>query len=319
MSWSQGNASDVFSLGYDFANSASYQGLLLDTGIEPNLEAETANELNAPASVSDFSLSLADAYTLNYNFGETPGTSDGSINNKNAIGNGSGAYADADADADANADVDGGSLSSLPRQRRYSKNNRQTPPSSCSGSPNANESSSSRSNSVSVGRNCKRVSDSRLSARGLAEVLNLSSPAEALYREKFILDIFEKELQYPLGYKTWVRGTTKEYRSRILYQLHQRVKTRYPEYDEKVLETIIRRATYYMMQSRLRRERRARAKENKGKHTQNSAKERSASLNDQEFDMDNFQFSSNGNSVLNAGSNSDSTSNSFVTGNAFLM
>lgn len=106
----------------------------------------------------------------------------------------------------------------------------------------------------------RRVSDSRLSAQGLAEVLNLESPDEALKRERFILDIFETELHYPLGYKTWVRDTSKPYRAKLIEQLHDRVRGTYPEYDKGVLETIIRRATYYMMQSRLRRERRAKAK-----------------------------------------------------------
>ncbi|QLQ79767.1 hypothetical protein HG537_0C04160 [Torulaspora globosa] len=106
----------------------------------------------------------------------------------------------------------------------------------------------------------KKVSDSRLSAQGLAKVLKLDSPEEALKRERYILDIFEHELHYPLGYKTWVRDTFKDYRVKLIDQLHERVKHKYPEYDHAVLETIIRRATYYMMQSRLRRERRARAK-----------------------------------------------------------
>lgn len=106
----------------------------------------------------------------------------------------------------------------------------------------------------------KKVSDSRLSAQGLAQVLRLDSPVEALKRERYILDIFENELHYPLGYKTWVRDTKKEYRTKLIDELHDRVKEKYPEYDHHVLETIIRRATYYMMQSRLRRERRAKAK-----------------------------------------------------------
>ncbi|SCU84562.1 LADA_0D02410g1_1 [Lachancea dasiensis] len=114
--------------------------------------------------------------------------------------------------------------------------------------------------SINNNNNNRKVSDSRLSAQGLAEVLNLNSAGEALRRERFILDIFERELHYPLGYKTWVRDTSKEYRTRLLDQLHRRVIQTYPEYDKPVLETIIRRATYYMMQSRLRRERRARAK-----------------------------------------------------------
>lgn len=118
----------------------------------------------------------------------------------------------------------------------------------------------SNSSSPASATTNKKVSDARLSAQGLAEVLKLDSAEEALKRERFILDIFEKELHYPLGYKTWVRDTNKEYRTQILKQLHERVKTKYPEYDQNVLETIIRRATYYMMQSRLRRERRAKAK-----------------------------------------------------------
>ncbi|SCU93102.1 LAME_0F02652g1_1 [Lachancea meyersii CBS 8951] len=118
------------------------------------------------------------------------------------------------------------------------------------------------SNNGGMGNN-RRVSDSRLSAQGLAQVLNLDSAEEALRRERFILDIFERELHYPLGYKTWVRDTSKEYRTQLLDQLHRRVIQTYPEYDKPVLETIIRRATYYMMQSRLRRERRAKAKQKK--------------------------------------------------------
>lgn len=131
----------------------------------------------------------------------------------------------------------------IPRQRRYS----------------SRRSTSSPTCSVSASGS-KKVSDSRLSAQGLAEVLNLDSAEEALRRERYILDIFENELHYPLGYKTWVRDTSKEYRSKLLNALHERVQVKYPEYDHNVLETVIRRATYYMMQSRLRRERRAKAK-----------------------------------------------------------
>lgn len=109
----------------------------------------------------------------------------------------------------------------------------------------------------------KKISDSRLSAEGLAKVLNLESPEEALKRERFILGIFQNELNYPLGYKTWIRDTTKEYRTKLINQLHERVKVKYPEYNQSILETIIRRGTYYMMQSRLRRERRMKLKERK--------------------------------------------------------
>lgn len=137
----------------------------------------------------------------------------------------------------------------LPRQRRYS------------GSPETAQRTAGPSSASPRGSaEHKKVSDSRLSAQGLAKVLKLDSPEEALKRERYILDIFENELHYPLGYKTWVRDTFKDYRVKLIDQLHERVKHKYPEYDHAVLETIIRRATYYMMQSRLRRERRARAK-----------------------------------------------------------
>ena len=106
----------------------------------------------------------------------------------------------------------------------------------------------------------KKCSDARLSAVGLAKKLNLSSPQEALEREKYILSIFQNELHYPLGYKTWIRDTDKETRKQLIEQLHDIVRVKYPEYDKNILETIIRRATYSMMQSRLRRERRAKTK-----------------------------------------------------------
>ncbi|KAG0670528.1 hypothetical protein C6P45_002270 [Maudiozyma exigua] len=113
---------------------------------------------------------------------------------------------------------------------------------------------------ASIANNLKKVSDSRLSAQGLAQVLHLDSPEEALQREKYILQIFEEDLHYPLGYKTWIRDTEKEERTELINELYDRVKGRYPDYNQEILETIIRRATYYMMQSRLRRERRAKNK-----------------------------------------------------------
>lgn len=130
--------------------------------------------------------------------------------------------------------------------------------SSSESSASSLSSSSSDCGNTDHGRKC---SDARLSAIGLAKKLNLSTPQEALEREKYILDIFQNELKYPLGYKTWIRDTDKETRTYLVEELHNRVKDRYPEYDHNILETIIRRATYSMMQSRLRRERRAKIKE----------------------------------------------------------
>lgn len=246
--------SDVYSLGYGYGyaygNGYGYgygyeqeQG----SGSQAEAEAEFGGEKVEPGVVLETEFSYTTLGGLDFGLGdEEVGSSGGS------------------------SGVSGSSFSEpspapIPRQRRYSKPQQTTPPPS-----EGSMTSSSTSSSPASG--AKKVSDSRLSARGLAQVLNLDSPAEALCREKFILDIFEKELHYPLGYKTWVRGTTKEYRAKILYQLHERVKVKYPEYDEKVLETIIRRATYYMMQSRLRRERRAKAKANKQQQQQQRGK-----------------------------------------------
>lgn len=254
MSWCQENVSDVYSLGYGYGyaygNGYGYgygyeqeQG----SGSQAEAEAEFGGEKVEPGVVLETEFSYTTLGGLDFGLGdEEVGSSGGS------------------------SGVSGSSFSEpspapIPRQRRYSKPQQTTPPPS-----EGSMTSSSTSSSPASG--AKKVSDSRLSARGLAQVLNLDSPAEALCREKFILDIFEKELHYPLGYKTWVRGTTKEYRAKILYQLHERVKVKYPEYDEKVLETIIRRATYYMMQSRLRRERRAKAKANKQQQQQQRGK-----------------------------------------------
>lgn len=185
------------------------------------------------------------------------------------------------------SDVEELKYKQVQRQRRYSRKTSTSP-----------QSYSSQN---------KKVSDSRLSAQGLAEVLKLDSAEEALRRERFILDIFENELHYPLGYKTWVRDTNKEYRSRLLDELHERVRTKYPEYDQNVLETIIRRATYYMMQSRLRRERRAKAKAQRGPSKKNTNSHLDSTI-----------------SSSRRASNADTKSpaygpKSFVTGTSFMM
>ena len=109
----------------------------------------------------------------------------------------------------------------------------------------------------------KKISDSRLSAEALARVLNLQSADEAREIEKFVLECLSQKCGFPLGYKTWVRDTTKSERDVILGKLYLMIKPRYPQYSIEILEKIIRRATYYMMQSRLRRERRAKAKAQK--------------------------------------------------------
>lgn len=290
--------SDVYSLGYGYGyaygNGYGYgygyeqeQG----SGSQAEAEAEFGGEKVEPGVVLETEFSYTTLGGLDFGLGdEEVGSSGGS------------------------SGVSGSSFSEpspapIPRQRRYSKPQQTTPPPS-----EGSMTSSSTSSSPASG--AKKVSDSRLSARGLAQVLNLDSPAEALCREKFILDIFEKELHYPLGYKTWVRGTTKEYRAKILYQLHERVKVKYPEYDEKVLETIIRRATYYMMQSRLRRERRAKAKANKQQQQRGKASSKTKAVVAQESYSEPESVPD-----VTAVSNSDLfiAGEAFLSGDSFLM
>lgn len=78
--------------------------------------------------------------------------------------------------------------------------------------------------------------------------------------EKFVLNIFVKDLGFPLGYKTWIRDTNEKYRTYLLQELYAKVRPTYPELNKNLLETIVKRATYSMMQGRLRKERRAASK-----------------------------------------------------------
>ncbi|ODV62219.1 uncharacterized protein ASCRUDRAFT_69042 [Ascoidea rubescens DSM 1968] len=111
----------------------------------------------------------------------------------------------------------------------------------------------------------KRQSDSRLSLPALAKILNLeNNQEEAGKREKYILSILKNDIGFQLGNKTWVRDTPLQERERILDELYHKVKSVY-DYDKELLEVIVRRASYYMMQGRLRRERRAAAKLRKQK------------------------------------------------------
>lgn len=117
--------------------------------------------------------------------------------------------------------------------------------------------SSTSSNSSNTSCQSKKNLDSRLSLQKLGDILNTSSLDETIKIEKFILDIFQNELGFPLGFKTWIRDTNEEFRKYLLNELHIRVVKVYPELTKPLLETVIKRATYSMMQGRLRKERRA--------------------------------------------------------------
>lgn len=108
----------------------------------------------------------------------------------------------------------------------------------------------------------KKVSDSRLSLVQLAVVLGLKDNVEeAANREKLILDVFKSDLGFPLGEKTWIRDTPLKERQYLIEQLQLISESKYNfGYPKSIYGTIIRRASYYMMQGRLRRERRTERK-----------------------------------------------------------
>lgn len=102
--------------------------------------------------------------------------------------------------------------------------------------------------------------DSRLSLVRLGQVLKTSSLEETIAVEKCILDIFSNDLGFPLGKRTWIRDTTEQYRHGMIDALQERVCPMYPTMTKDLLETVVKRATYAMMQGRLRKERRAATK-----------------------------------------------------------
>lgn len=111
-------------------------------------------------------------------------------------------------------------------------------------------------------KSTKKISDSRLSLAQLAIVLNLQGNEEETgKREKNILNILKNELNFPIGEKTWIRDTPLVERDRIIHNLTELVESRFKYgYNKRILSIIVRRASYYMMQGRLRRERRLKRK-----------------------------------------------------------
>ncbi|SCU92164.1 LAMI_0E09054g1_1 [Lachancea mirantina] len=250
-------------LGHRLGNAGGYRderggALGYEAGLEAAADSGAGGAVSRDRDIARFGFRVATGHGMG--IGPGAGADDDDDDDEDAEDDDDDDEADGRLEAEHDDDDEDGSdgLPHLPRQRRFSS---RTPSSNTLSSSAAGGGSGGSAAAAAAGAaGSKKVSDSRLSAQGLAEVLNLDSAEEALRRERFILDIFERELHYPLGYKTWVRDTSKDYRTRLLDELHQRVARTYPEYDKPLLETIIRRATYYMMQSRLRRERRAKAK-----------------------------------------------------------
>jgi len=99
---------------------------------------------------------------------------------------------------------------------------------------------------------------SRLNIYELSKILELDQFSIDLTKfiEGVILEIFGNYCDFKLGLQTWIRDTDKEKRKSLIQQLYSYTSIFYPELDQFKLEVIIRRGSYSMMQTRLRRERR---------------------------------------------------------------
>ena len=103
---------------------------------------------------------------------------------------------------------------------------------------------------------------SRLNIYELSKILDLHRYSIGLTKliELNVLEMFGNYCDFQLGYQTWIRDTDKEKRRALIQQLYSYTSTFYPEIDSFKLEVIIRRGSYSLMQTRLRRERRLKKK-----------------------------------------------------------
>jgi hypothetical protein len=83
-----------------------------------------------------------------------------------------------------------------------------------------------------------------------------NNSSEARTRERRILGLLQKE-GFALGERTWIRDTDEKQRKQIIDEIHRQTFNDYG-YGKDLLELIVRRGTYYVMQGRLRRLRRIR-------------------------------------------------------------
>ncbi|KAK9476955.1 hypothetical protein V1514DRAFT_145411 [Lipomyces japonicus] len=101
----------------------------------------------------------------------------------------------------------------------------------------------------------RKPSESRIPLHELHARMGLThDPEEARSREQHILCLLQSQ-GFPLGYKTWIRDTDEVSRRKIVNEIFIQTKSSY-NYEPALLEVIIRRGAYYLMQSRLRRIRR---------------------------------------------------------------
>ncbi|KAG5357924.1 hypothetical protein CJU89_4413 [Yarrowia sp. B02] len=103
----------------------------------------------------------------------------------------------------------------------------------------------------------RKQPESRMSQPELFSRMGLShDPEEARNRENRVLSLL-KSRGFKLGEQTWIRDTTPAVRQEIVDFIHASTVQEYG-YSKYMIEVVIRRACYHLMQGRLRRIRRAR-------------------------------------------------------------
>ncbi|KAK9468728.1 hypothetical protein V1512DRAFT_257762 [Lipomyces arxii] len=107
----------------------------------------------------------------------------------------------------------------------------------------------------------RKQSESRIPLPDLHARMGLGhDPDEARTREQHILSILQDQ-GFPLGERTWIRDTEEKDRRRMIDEIYRQTRDLYG-YDRPLLEVIVRRGAYYLMQGRLRRLRRSRRHDN---------------------------------------------------------
>lgn len=102
----------------------------------------------------------------------------------------------------------------------------------------------------------RKQSESRISLPELYIRMGLGHDhEEARTREQRILTILRSE-GFKLGEQTWIRDTTENDRRRIIGEIYEQTYAEY-RYSRELIEVIVRRGSYYLMQGRLRRIRRS--------------------------------------------------------------
>jgi hypothetical protein len=121
-------------------------------------------------------------------------------------------------------------------------------------------------------KSLRKQSESRISLPELYQRMGLGhNHEEARTREQKILNILRQQ-GFKLGEKTWIRDTTDQVRTAIIQEIYRQTFADYG-YSKELLEVIVRRGSYYMMQGRLRRIRRS-------KKAQQANQARQARLNE---------------------------------------